>query len=118
MPFALWPILKAVLGLFTPLLNPSTWPGLAIVAALCWGAGWWKGDAHGDAQCAAASLKAEIERLELEAKLKDEAADQEAIDTATLLAEKERKEKEDAALIEELRNRPDRCLLGKDAGRI
>lgn len=101
-----------------PFLNPMTWPALGLAVVLAFGAGWWRGDAHGDAQCEAASLKAEIERLELEAKLKAEADEQESIDTAILLAEKERKEKEDEALIQELRNRPNKCLLGKDAGRI
>jgi hypothetical protein len=115
---ALWPHVRGFLGIFTPVLNPMNWPALALIAALAFGYGWFKGDAHGDAQCNAAALKAEIARLELEAKTKAEADEQEAIDTATLLSEKERKEKEDADLIAKLRDRPDKCLLGDDAGRV
>jgi hypothetical protein len=120
MPFLalLWPLARGFLGLLAPAANPMNWPAIAIIAAGVFVVGWWKGDAHGDRQCAAASLRAEIARMKLEAKVKDEAADQEAIDAAALLAENERKEKADAALIKELRNRPDKCLLGRDAGRV
>lgn len=46
-------ILLGALRLFlVPLLNPEAWPAIALVAAIAWGVGWWKGDAHGDRQCA------------------------------------------------------------------
>lgn len=115
---SLWPLLRGFFGLLTPAANPMNWPAIAIIGATLFAYGWFKGDAHGDAQCNAASLQAEIDRLKLEAKLDDEAEAQEDDDTAALLAEKEKREKDDAATIEELRNRPDKCLLGPDAGRV
>jgi hypothetical protein len=115
---ALWPLARSLLGLLTPALNPMNWPAIGLAVMLAFAVGWFKGDAHGDAQCNAASLQAEIERLKLEADLKDKAEAQEDADAAAILAEKEKREKEDAALIEELKSRPDHCLLGPDAGRV
>lgn len=71
-----------------PLLNPEAWPAIALVAALCWGWGWFKGDAHGDRQCehriaaeralqadavrdAGRELQADIDRLKKEMEDKD-----------------------------------------------
>lgn len=116
---ALPSLLGALWRLFlAPLINPATWPGLALAVGLAYAVGWFKGDAHGDAQCNAAALQAEIARLKLEQKVNADAEAQEDADTAALLADVEKRRKDDAALIDQLKNSPDKCLLGPDAGRV
>lgn len=55
MPLALlglWPLARSFLGgIITPVMNPMTWPAIALIAAGFYGCGWAKGDAHGDRQC-------------------------------------------------------------------
>lgn len=104
------------LGPFGMLLRPPLIYVLILVVSH--GAVWIKATRVERAHCQAAELRAEVARLRLEAKSQAEADVQEKADVAELQAEKAAKEKENAALIEQIRKRPDKCLLGPDAGRL
>lgn len=112
----MWALVKGLAGGAMGFLSPTVIIAGLLVAShtAVWVKATWVANEH----CQTAELKAEIARLKLEAKTQAEADEQESIDTAVLLSDQERREREDAALIEELRNRPNKCLLGPDAGRV
>lgn len=91
----------------------------AVVAFAAWtvavhNAGYDKADAMWKAK----ALESKIAKLELEKKVLEEAAELDAKFREELAEENEQQQKDIDAYAEELKNRPDKCLLGPDAERL
>lgn len=93
--------------------------GLALAAFALWSAYLLHaGYAWADAAWRAKALEAKIARLELELEIQREADAAEDRMRAELAAENEQQKKVIDAYLDELKNRPDKCLLGPDADRL
>lgn len=101
-------------------LSLRAWVILAAVATFAlwsvyvYGAGY----STADAMWKAKALEAKIARLELELKVQKDADAAEDKLLAELEQENEQQKKVIDAYLEELKNRPDKCLLGPDADRL
>lgn len=110
---AIWAIITKFLGG----LSTTTWLVAGGVLAF---AGWtWlvydAGYDKADARWVSKALEAQIARLELEATVREEADRREQQYTKELLDENNQQQRKIDDYINQLKNRPDKCLLGPDA---
>lgn len=99
--FRAWLIIAAVLAF-------AFWSGF------CYRAGYSAADAMWQAK----ALEAQIEKLKLEIKVQQEADAAEDKLLTELQAENDQQQKVIDEYLKELEKRPDKCLLGDDAGRL
>src|SRR5262249_48733906 len=86
----------------------------ALWSVFCYRAGYSTADTAWQAK----ALESKIAKLELEIKTQREADAVEDQSRAELEAENEQQKKGIDAYLDELKSRPDKCLLGDDAGRL
>jgi hypothetical protein len=116
MILAVWLAVKVFFGGF----SFRAWLILAAVAAFAF----WSvylfnaGYSVADAKWQAKALEAKVAKLELEIKTQKDADAAEDKLRDELEAENEQQKKVIDTYVEELKSRPDKCLLGPDAGRL
>lgn len=104
-------LLKIILGV---ILAGALWASFAVWKHSIYMQGWNAADAMWQEK----ALEAKIEKLEREKKVAEQAAADESAKNDELEAEKAELEQKNDAYEEELKKRPDQCLLGDDADRL
>lgn len=113
-------MLKLIINSLVGGISLRTYLIAAVTTAFAlWTVHWYgRGYDAADAMWRAKALEAQIEKLKIELQTQREADAAEDRYTAELEAEKNQLQKVIDEYLKELEKRPDKCLLGDDAGRL